>query len=239
MDQWIELTSEGRIIVHTGKVDIGQRISTALALIVSEELDVEFENIDVKPAQTGTAPDEGYTAGSMSMQQSGTAVRLACATARRHLRTLAGRFLDVDPAQLQVEDGVVYHPGGGNRVSYESLLADGPFGIPVDVSAPVKDPGKHVRIGRPVTAKGMADIISGRTEFVHDIELPEMLHARPVRPPNPTAKLRDLDRTTLRRLSEKGVTVVRDGSFVAVTSTDEFAAVKAAERVAATACWTI
>ena len=108
----------------------------------------------------------------MSMQQSGTAVRLACATARRHLRTLAGRFLDVDPAQLQVEDGVVYHPGGGNRVSYDSLLADGPFGIPVEVSAPVKDPGKHVRIGRPVTAKGMADIISGRTEFVHDIELP-------------------------------------------------------------------
>ena len=239
VDQWIELTGEGRIIVHTGKVDIGQRISTALALIVSEELDVEFEHIDVKPARTGTAPDEGYTAGSMSMQQSGTAIRLACATARRHLLTLAGRFLDVDPAQLQVADGVVYHPGGGNRVSYESLLADGPFGIPVDVSAPVKDPGKHVRIGRPVTAKGMADIISGRTEFVHDIELPEMLHARPVRPPNPTAKLRDLDRTTLRQLSEKGVTVVRDGSFVAVTSTDEFAAVKAAERVAATACWTI
>ena len=66
VDQWIELTTEGRIIVHTGKVDIGQRLSTALAIIVSEELDVEFENIDVKPAQTGTAPDEGYTAGSMS-----------------------------------------------------------------------------------------------------------------------------------------------------------------------------
>ena len=239
VDQWIQFTDEGRVIVHTGKVDIGQRISTALAIIAAEELDVDYERIDVKPAQTGTAPDEGYTASSMSMQQSGTAIRLASATARRHLLGLAGRLLDADPLELRVEDGVVHCPGHKDKISYWSLATDRPFGIPVDQAVSIKDPGTHVWIGRPVIAKGMIDIVAGKTLFVHDMTLPGMLHARPVRPPCYTAKLTDLDKATVRQLSDDGISVVRDGSFVAVASADEFAAVKAAERIAAAASWTL
>ena len=70
LDQWIELVADGRILIHTGKVDIGQRISTALALIVADELDVDYERIDVKRTETDLDPNEGYTSGSMSMQHS-------------------------------------------------------------------------------------------------------------------------------------------------------------------------
>ena len=83
VSQWLEFTVDERIIVHTGKVDIGQRISTALAIIAAEELGVNYNRIDVKRTQTGLDPDEGFTAGSMSMQHSGNAVRLASATAHR------------------------------------------------------------------------------------------------------------------------------------------------------------
>ena len=85
VDQWIEFSPEGRVTVHTGKVDIGQRISTALAIIVAEELDVNYDLIDIKRTETGIDPDEGFTSGSMSMQHSGSALRLASATARHFL----------------------------------------------------------------------------------------------------------------------------------------------------------
>ena len=57
VNQWLEFTVDERIIVHTGKVDIGQRISTALAIIAAEELGINYNRIDVKRTQTGLDPD--------------------------------------------------------------------------------------------------------------------------------------------------------------------------------------
>ena len=79
LDQWVSIGADGIISIRSGKVDIGQRISTALALIAAEELDVDFSLIDVARAETGLAPDEGITSGSNSMEESGNAVRVAAA----------------------------------------------------------------------------------------------------------------------------------------------------------------
>ena len=65
VDQWIEFVTDGRILLHTGKVDIGQRISTALAIIAADEFDVDYERIDVKRTETDIDPNEGFTSGSM------------------------------------------------------------------------------------------------------------------------------------------------------------------------------
>ena len=85
LDEWVSVKPDGRIAVKTGKVDIGQRISTALAVIAAEELDVPLDRIEMIRTVTGEAPDEGITSGSNSMMESGHAVRLATATARRHM----------------------------------------------------------------------------------------------------------------------------------------------------------
>lgn len=81
---WITMDGE-RLLVHTGKVDIGQRISNALLRIVQEELAVPPSKVGFAPVRTGTAPDEGITSGSNSIEQSGRAVALAAATLRKHL----------------------------------------------------------------------------------------------------------------------------------------------------------
>ena len=79
LDKWISVASDGRVLIHTGKVDIGQRISTALALIAAEELDVDLSRIDIARTETGVDPDEGITSGSNSMEEAGNAVRAASA----------------------------------------------------------------------------------------------------------------------------------------------------------------
>ena len=68
LGRWIRLTDEGRVIALTGKVEIGQGLLTALGTIVAEELDVEPERVHVVSAHTGRTPNEGTTAGSMSIE---------------------------------------------------------------------------------------------------------------------------------------------------------------------------
>jgi CO/xanthine dehydrogenase Mo-binding subunit len=237
LDEWIELADDGRIVLHTGKVELGQRIFTALAIIAAEELDVDYDRIDVRRAETGVDPDEGMTTGSMSMQHSGNAIRMASATAHRRLLELAAEKLGVGVVSLEVEDGLIQSRDSNQSVTYWDLMAGRKFDIEVDENVGVKAPQDHTRVGRRVTPKGMADIVTGRMTYLHDMKMPGMLHARLVRPPHYFAELKNLDESVVERLSGDGVTVVRDGSFIAVVAADEYAAVKAAERLKGAAEW--
>jgi len=237
LDEWIEIAADGRIILHTGKVELGQRIFTALAVIAAEELDVDYDRIDVRRAETGVDPNEGMTTGSMSMQHSGNAIRMASATAHRRLLEIAAEQLDVDVESLEVEDGQIQSRDSNQSVTYWDLMAGKKFGIAVDENVAAKAPQDHTRVGRRVTPKGMADIVTGRMAYIHDMKMPGMLHARLLRPPHYFAELKSLDEGTLELVSGDDVTVVHDGSFVAVAAADEYAAVKAADRLKGAAEW--
>ena len=84
------------VTVFTGKVELGQGIVTALAQIAAEELDVPLAQVTMVPADTGRTPDEGQTAGSQSIENSGTALRMAGAEVRAILLELAAKKLGVD-----------------------------------------------------------------------------------------------------------------------------------------------
>ncbi|MEK9645154.1 MAG: molybdopterin cofactor-binding domain-containing protein [Alphaproteobacteria bacterium] len=237
LDDWLKVRADGRIELWTGKVDIGQRISTAQAMLVAEELDVPVERIDVIRTVTGISPDEGITSGSNSMPDSGSAVRLVAATARHHMLALAAAHLGVDASTLEVEDGQIRSRETNRSVTYAELQGDRPFGIPVDEDAAIKDPGDHKVVGTRIETLGLADIVTGKYKFLHDLTMPGMLHARVVRPPHYNARLKGLDEETVNRLKEAGIETVRDGSFVAVAGPDEFAVIRAAERLANNADW--
>jgi CO/xanthine dehydrogenase Mo-binding subunit len=233
LDQWLSIGSDGRVLVRTGKVDIGQKISTALMLIAADELDIDPTRIDIATVETGAAPDEGITSGSNSMEESGDAVRRATATARKHLLALAAHHLDSEQDALEIIDGLIRARATNRSVSYWELAGGKPFGIPVDQAIQGKNPKSFLYVGKPATARGMADLVGGTATYVHDMTLPGMLHARVIRPPHYHAKLTSLDESK----AGIGLVVARDGSFVAVVGADEYAVVKGAERLAAVARW--
>ena len=82
LDAWIRIDADGAITVFTGKAELGQGIKTALLQVAAEELEVEPERIAAGHRRHRAHPDEGYTAGSQSMQDSGTAIRHAAAQVR-------------------------------------------------------------------------------------------------------------------------------------------------------------
>ena len=237
LDAWLALDRDGEIVVRPGKVDIGQRISTALRAIVADELGVAPGRVRMAPPSTDTHPDEGVTAGSNSIQQSGGALRAAAATARRHLVARAAARLDADAADLEVADGLVTRRGTNRSVSYWELMAGAPFGIDIDAAAP-RIASEHRRlIGSDLDPAGIEDMVTGGFRYVHDLAWPDMRHARPVRPPRYGARLEDLDANVVERLLADGVSVVREGTYLAVAADDEFAAIRGAERLARAAQW--
>src|SRR6267378_8363038 len=93
LDRWVRFPSPGQVTVSTGRVEIGQGVLTAMRQIAAEELDLAPERILLQSGDTELTPNEGYTAGSQSIQFGGVALRLACAEVRAlFLDQAASRF---------------------------------------------------------------------------------------------------------------------------------------------------
>ena len=233
LDRWLAFDAAGHVTVTPGKVELGQGILTVLAQIVAEELDVAMPRIRLQAASTPDSPNEGVTSGSLSVQDSGMALRHAAAAARAiHLQVAAQRS-GVAVESLRVEDGAFLGPDGRQVGSYW-LQADAELlACEVPADARPKAPDQRRIAGRSAARLDLPDKVFGVARFVHDLRLPGMLHARVVRPPARRARL-----IAVREGDLPGkATVVRDGSFLAVVAATEHDAEAAAGCLAARATW--
>lgn len=78
MTSRVRVEEDGTVVVMSGKVELGQGITTALAQIAAEALGVPLEKIRMLPASTAYSPDEGVTSGSLSVAEGGKALRKDC-----------------------------------------------------------------------------------------------------------------------------------------------------------------
>ncbi|HZW46425.1 MAG TPA: molybdopterin cofactor-binding domain-containing protein, partial [Microvirga sp.] len=122
LDAWIRIDANGEVSVFTGKAELGQGIKTAILQIAAEELEVDPAAIRLITADTSQTPDEGYTAGSQSMQNSGTAIRHAAAQVREILIGQAAARWQVPADQLRAENGRVIR-ADGQALDYGSLVS--------------------------------------------------------------------------------------------------------------------
>ena len=199
LDTWIRVDPEATVTLFTGKVELGQGIVGALARIGAEELDVAVARVRVETADTAHGLDELYTAGSASLEESGSAQRQAAAEARAHLVALAADRLGVPASGLVVDDGTVRDPAGGGRVTYWELLGGSTFDRRVTGRTAPKPPSDHTVVGRPGAPRpDLLGIVTGSTRFVQDMRHPESLHGRVVRPPRPGARLSELEDAPVR-----------------------------------------
>ncbi|MDB5945470.1 MAG: putative oxidoreductase subunit protein [Ramlibacter sp.] len=235
LDGWIRIDAKGNVTVFTGKAELGQGIKTALVQVAAEELIVSPARVTIVTADTSRTADEGYTAGSHSMQDSGTAIRHAAAQARVLLLGLAAQRLGVSADGLQVQDGLV-RAEGGRSVGYGDLVADQTLHVQAQPQSTLRDPARHTVVGKSLRRLDIPAKVTGGAAYVQDLRLPGMVHARVLRPPSPGATLRSLDSGAVEKMP--GVLkVVRDGRFVAVIAQREYQAVTALRALSAAARW--
>jgi len=235
LDSWIRIDADGAITVFTGKAELGQGFKTAFQQIAAEELNVPFASLKVVTADTKLTANEGYTSGSHSMQDSGTAIQNAAAQARELLLAEAAKRLDVSIDTLQSEDGVVIAPDG-RRLSYGELVSGDMLHVQAQPSSKLKDPSTLKVMGQSIPRVDIPAKVTGGVAYVQDLRLSGMVHARVVRPPSYGAQLVDCDVAAIEKMPGV-VKVVRDGNFLAVVAAKEFQAIKAMNALANAAKW--
>jgi CO/xanthine dehydrogenase Mo-binding subunit len=236
---WLTVHDDGTVVLRVGKVELGQGISTALAQIAIRELGLAPGSLVLAPPSTAESPDENFTAGSLSTQVSGAAVRAVCADARRLFLQTAAAKAGVAASSLSVDGGRFRTPDGQIVGSYGSLAAQVHLGVEAD--QPAEEPGSGAEepgaaVQPDLQRVDLPDKIFGRPRFIQDLELPGMRHARVIRPPLLRAGLRDIPDDALASLAPS-VDVVRDGDFLAVLADREEVAAAAADRLSQRVTW--
>jgi nicotinate dehydrogenase subunit B len=227
IDSWLTIGPDDRITIFCGKVDLGTGSRTALAQLAAEELDVAFGRIEMVMGDTATTPDQWLTAGNLTIFQGGSELRRAAASARRALVDRAAQRLGVPADELIVEDGVVrVKANPAQSVRYGELIGDG-IKLQVDEKVPLKKHPDYKVIGKSIPRVDIPGKITGEFTYIHDFRLPDMLHARVMRPDHHGARVASVDDSAARQVSGF-VETVRKGDFVAVIARNEWAAVKAA-----------
>ncbi|MEH2562721.1 xanthine dehydrogenase family protein molybdopterin-binding subunit [Bradyrhizobium sp. AZCC 2289] len=221
-DAWLTIDHQGKITLFSGKVEIGTGTQTAFSQIVAEELYVDVSTITYVQGDTSQTTDQGFTAGSKSIQVQGPLVRRAAATAFQALLGLGGSI-------------------GIGPEKYAKLFNGQQITLNSNASAALKDPSNYTVVGKSVRRLDLLDKFTGRFAFVSDIVVPGMLHGRVVRVNGGTvskaknATFQSLDDTAARTIPGY-VQTVQKGNFVGVVATTEWAAIQAAKALQVT--WT-
>src|SRR5256885_7884194 len=204
LTQRVHFERDGTVTIASGNVGLGQGISTALAQIAAEELGVDLSKVRILPASTAYSPDEGVTSGSLSIQDGGKGLRKACAELRELLKR------------------------SGKRSYWELEVAGD-----IPANAPEKPVADYRIVGKSVPRLELPAKIAGKPSYVQDLVLPDMVHARILRPPRPFARLLSLP------AAPEGSEIVRDGNFAAAPAPRGDNDLRKAKKLRAKAEWDV
>ncbi|HEX2150587.1 MAG TPA: molybdopterin cofactor-binding domain-containing protein, partial [Stellaceae bacterium] len=222
LDQWVGFPETGKVRVSTGRVEIGQGVLTAMRQIAAEELGVDPARIALQTGDTALTPNEGYTAGSQSIQFGGVALRLVCAEVRELFLDRTAAALGCQRADLAVRDGAILNRGEPTGQDYWTLASAVDLSRDATGRAPSKKAEEYTIVGQSVARVDLVAKVFGEAAFVHDMTIDGMLHARVVRQPRPGATISMIDETAIRRAAKgREIEIVRDGNFLAIVGSDE------------------
>jgi len=237
LDSWIAVLPDGSVNVFFGKMDMGQGLDIAVAQIVADELDVAFDKVQVVMGDTATSCNQGGASGSTGVSNGARLLRRAAAEARRVLVESAAQKLGVPASGLKVENGIVF--SSEKKISYADLIGGRHFhhkvewnkanGNAMDIKVPAKpkETGEYKVVGKPLARRDVAWKVFGTDDYVTDVRVKDMVHARVIRPPRAACKVRGVDEGSIKSI--RGARVVREKDFVAVVAPREWDAVRAAQ----------
>ena len=239
LDSWIAIHGDNTATFYVGKTDCGQGTGTAFRQMMSDELDIAYENTSLIMGSTDVTPDQGGSGGSDGIQRDGWPMRRVAAEARRVLLELAAERFGVPVEQLAVSEAVITSTTDASRmVTYAELIGGRRFNITLagsDVNettgvAQVKPVQELKVVGQSPQRYDIPPKVDGSLTWAVDVALPGMVHARNVRPPVVGGTVRSVDESSVRDLPGF-IRVVRAGNYLAVVCEREEQAISASRRL--------
>jgi isoquinoline 1-oxidoreductase beta subunit len=229
---WVRIRPDGAITVVINKAEMGQGVSTSLAMLLAEELDADWQRVGFEFAPVDPVyGDPNFaiqmTGGSTSVAGMSEPMRRAGAAARALLVQAGAGALGVEPETCLTEASFVIHEPSGRRLAYGELVgAAAALELPAEV--PLKDPRDFRIVGRSTRRLDTPDKVTGKAVFGLDVRLPGMRTAVVLHPPVFGARVRSVDARQARAIQgvervveiPSGVAVIADGFWPAKRGRD-------------------
>ena len=242
LDSWIVIHENNTATFYVGKTDCGQGTGTSFRQLMSDELDIAFEQTTCIMGSTDNTVDQGGSGGSTAMERDSWPMRRAAAEARRVLLEMGATRLGVPADQLAVSNAAVtVKSDPSKRVSYGELIGGKRFNVrltgvninAVTGVAKVKPVQELKYTGQSPPRYDIPAKVDGSLKWAVDVRLPGMVHARNVKPPFACARLTGIDESSVRDLPGF-LKVVSKGNYVAVVCEREEQAIRAARQLKTT-----
>ena len=238
LSSYIAVNADGTVAAFFGKMDMGHGLTVAIGQIVAEELDVPFKAVKVYMGDTANSVNQGGASGSTGIQLGGKQMRVAAAEARRVLVDMAAEKLALPAGDLSVGDGIVQSKADpARKASYAELIGGRYFNVQLDwnkqygntLYAPgkalPKKPGEYKIVGKPIKREDIAPKVFAQEDFVTDVKVPGMVHARMIRPAVAGTKPVKVDEASIKSIP--GAKVVWQDAFLGVVADKEWDAIQA------------
>ncbi|MFD2569257.1 molybdopterin cofactor-binding domain-containing protein [Spirosoma soli] len=231
---YLKLTNTGKIIILAKNPEIGQGVMTSLPMIIAEELDVDWQSIEVQQAPLDSGYGEQSAAGSYAIKNNYDQLRKAGAAAREILTEVAAKRWNVPLNECYTRQGYVYRKGSDQRFRYAELV-DETIKKVINPDFPrLKNPADFSIIGKPIPGVENPKLVTGKAVFGIDARPKGALVAVIERCPVFEGTVKRFDATAA--LKVEGVLQVIDISTtqknltlvgVAIVATNTWAALKA------------
>ena len=201
---FIEILSDGTTKLTCHRSEMGQQTWTAMAQIIADELEADWEKVEIVQAKGDPKYGSQNTDGSRSVRNNLERLRIAGATMRQQLAQAAANQWQVDVTSVQAQNGKVTHAQSGRSLHYGELSeAAGKLALPNldDVQLKSRDQWRY--IGKAMASLTVPGIVAGTAQYGIDVQLPDMLVAVVAHPPQVFASVKSVDDTAT--LKVKGV----------------------------------
>ena len=199
---WVRISPDNQVTVLVEKPEMGQGQRTTEAMLLAEELDVDFSTIRIE--QAPTIPDiykSLSTGGSGGTRAGWESIRKAGAQARAMFVMAAAQQWNVDKQECRTENGAVLHAPTGRRFTYGELVEEASKLPEISASTvSLKDPKDFRFIGKPLPRVDTPSKIDGSAGFGIDVRVPNMLYAVIARCPHFGGRLQNFDALAAKKI---------------------------------------
>jgi isoquinoline 1-oxidoreductase beta subunit len=220
---YLKIDQDGILTVYAFRSEMGQGIRTAIAMLIAEELDVDWSSVRIEQVPADPRYGNQQTGGSVSISGHYSGLRLAGALARQMLVEAAADVWDADPDQCKTESGFVLHPDGGQKIPYGELV-EAAAKKDVPNRTQIKDPAQYKIVGKGKGHWDAPQMVSGKAIYGIDVRLPGMLFAVIARCPVFGGTFTSYDDSAAKAVPgvkqivalEKSVAVVAENTWAAI-----------------------
>src|SRR5436190_4494374 len=199
-DAWVHVGDDNSVRLIVAKSEIGQGIKTTLPMILADELEVDWQSVEIQQAETrpDLYPHLG-TGGSTSVRTTYMDLRRAGATAREMLISAAAQKWGVDRERCSAKNGTVIDNETKRSFTYGEVAATAAkLPMPAEDDVRLKDPKDFTIIGRSIPRVEIPSKTDGTAEFGLDAKVPDMLYAVVARCPTFGGKVKSFDATAAK-----------------------------------------